>query len=557
MRHRLLFLAPLLLGAPCVTTAAAQVRPIDVQRYRFEVTLPERGKLVQVTARLVATRGAGADTLRLDLLAPMTVGAVTLGCGAAPAAAPFTHDGKVITIPLGAASAAVNASPDPARAPARDSLCVTVRYEGEPADGLIITTDSAGRFRAFADNWPDRGRHWLAAVDHPSDKALAEFVVDAPAALRVVSNGTQKGQVDVPGARPRRRTTWATSEPIPTYLMVIAAAPLTETDLGQTACGLASTGRCVRQLVYTAPEQARFMPGHFAEADSILTFFARTVGPFPYEQLAHLQSSTRFGGMENAGAIFYADRLFRTPNGVSTRLIAHETAHQWFGDAVTEAEWGHLWLSEGFATYFAALYTEHARGDSAFRAELAGIRETVLKAEVVAQRPVIDSAQTDYLKLLNANSYQKGGLVLHMLRRQLGDSAFFRAIRQYHAAYRHGTALTAHLQHFAEREFGDELGWFFDQWLRKPGWAELEVSDRFDATEKRVMLTVRQSARFGAYRMRLPVEVTLADGTVRMTYADIPAQQEATVPVRLSLNEAPKAIRLDPRADLLVVITRQ
>jgi aminopeptidase N len=156
-------------------------------------------------------------------------------------------------------------------------------------------------------------------------------------------------------------------------MMVIAAAPLTEARLGDTACGLAALARCVPQSVFTAPEQARHLPGNFAQAGAIVEYFARTVGPFPYEQLAHVQSATRFGGMENAGAIFYADALFRRSEGVGTTLIAHEVAHQWFGDAVTARDWGHLWLSEGFATYFAALYTEHAQGDSAFRAQLAGI----------------------------------------------------------------------------------------------------------------------------------------------------------------------------------------
>ena len=131
--------------------------------------------------------------------------------------------------------------------------------------------------------------------------------------------------------------------------------------------------------------------------------------------------------------------------------IAHETAHQWFGDAVTEREWSHLWLSEGFATYFEALWTEHAFGDSAFRAEMAATRAEILGDRVVATRPVIDSAQTDLMQLLNANSYQKGGWTLHMLRTLVGDSAFFRGIRDYYAAHRDGNALTDDLMH-ARRE---------------------------------------------------------------------------------------------------------
>src|SRR2546426_12005114 len=149
------------------------------------------------------------------------------------------------------------------------------------------------------------------------------------------------------------------NEPIPVYLMVIAAAPLYEYDLGETACGLTLVGRCVHQWAYVDPRLADFLPGPFRSAGDIVSYFGSLVGPFPYEKLAHLESSTRFGGMENATAIFYADQPFRKRT-MADGVVAHETAHQWFGDAVTETEWSHLWLSEGFATYFAALWTRRS-----------------------------------------------------------------------------------------------------------------------------------------------------------------------------------------------------
>ncbi len=543
-----LFLAA---GAPLL----AQQSGVDVLRYRFDLRVPDRGKVVRIASTATFTRGEGVDSLRLDLLAPMQVARASVGCTASPAAAAFTHDGSRVSVALPAlvtARRTVAANPLPVAAPAVDTLCVTVAYEGEPADGLIISTDSAGRWRAFGDNWPDRGRHWLATVDHPSDKALVEFVVDAPAALTVVANGTRRSVSDAAGGR--RRTTWATAEAIPTYLMVVAVAPLVAHELGETACGLASVGRCVPQRVYTAPEQARYMPGHFAEADSIVRFFARTVAPFPYEQLAHLQSSTRFGGMENAGAIFYADRLFRSPNGLSVGLIAHETAHQWFGDAVTEAQWGHLWLSEGFATYFAALYTEHSRGDSAFRADIAGIRQQVIDAAVVKERPVLDTAQTVLLQLLNANSYQKGGMVLHMLRREVGDSAFFRGVRSYWLAHRHGNAMTDALRQHMEREAGRDLKWFFDQWLTRPGYAEVSLAHVYDAPTGALVITARQDGRFGTYRLRVPLEVHGADGAVMRGQFELPAAGESSITIRLGLSAPPTSVRFDPSGELLAVL---
>jgi aminopeptidase N len=544
--------ALLALGAAIApTTVEAQQAGVDVSRYRFALSLPDTGKVIRAEAQVQFTRTRTVDALRLDLLAPMALRGAMLGCDSKATAVAATHERGVITVPLPAFTKSARAANDPRAMEPLDSLCVTVRYDGAPTDGLVISTDTAGRWRAFGDNWPNRARHWLASVDHPSDKALVEFVVDAPTARTVVANGTQRAQV-VQGAR--TRTTWATASPIPTYLMVIAAAPLTVTELGQTACGLASVGRCVPQRVYTAPEQAAAMPGNFAQADSIVAFFSRLVGPFPYEQLAHLQSSTRFGGMENAGAIFYNDALFRTPAGVSVGLIAHEVAHQWFGNAVTEAEWGQLWLSEGFATYFAALYTEKAFGDSAFRAEREGIRRTILGAKVVTERPVIDSTQTDLLALLNANSYQKGGFVLHMLRREVGDSAFFRGVRAYWTPRVHGNGRTDDLRAVMEREVGRDLSWFFDQWLRRPGFAELTVRYAYDAARRQVKVIVEQGARFAPYRFPLVLEFTMDDGSTRVAFVNVPARAIAEITLRETFERTPTSMRVDPTVELLAEI---
>ncbi len=534
----------LVLLAPAL---GAQQPGVDVKRYVHEISLPASGKTITSVTTVLFERTADVRTLRLDLLAPMKVLRVSTGCPGAPAApARHKHDGKVVEVQLPAA---------PGAAASGAESCVRLQYSGAPADGLVISTDSAGRWLAFGDNWPNRARHWLATIDHPSDKALVEFRVEAPADRRIVANGTQRAVEDVrparAGAAPRKRTTWATVAPIPTYLMVIAAAPLAEHSLGPTACGLGSVERCVPQQVFTAPEQARYMPGNFRFADDIVRFFARVVGPFPYEQLAHLQSSTRFGGMENAGAIFYADRLFRSPNGVSAGLIAHETAHQWFGDAVTEREWGHLWLSEGFATYFAALYTEHASGDAPFRAEMANIRRQIVGSAVSAARPVLDTAQTDLMALLNTNSYQKGGFVLHMLRGEVGDSAFFRGVRAYWTAHKHGTAMTSDLRAAVEAEAKRDLGWFFEQWLTRPGFAQVATSFTHDAATGQVQLTVTQGDRFPPYRFPLRLVVEGADGVTTEVRVEVPAEGNVRVALPSTWAAAPRAVRPDPRVELL------
>jgi aminopeptidase N len=297
------------------------------------------------------------------------------------------------------------------------------------------------------------------------------------------------------------------------------------------------------------------MPGAFAHAGDIVDFYARTIGVFPYEKLGHLQTTTRYGGMENPAAIFYYDRAFRRADGIGDGLIAHETAHQWFGDAVTEREWAHAWLSEGLATFFAALWSQHAHGDSAYRAEMSQIRRQVIESKVAGGRAVIDSVETDPNRLLNANTYQKGGFVLHMLRTQLGDSAFFAGLRAYYAAHKNGNALTQDLQRALEGSSHRSLGWFFDQWLRRPGWAELKTSWQWDAATQHVTLEVEQGSRFGAYRLPLTIDVTRADGSHQRVTVALEATPNQQVVIPGVFTARPAALALDPDVALLATFS--
>ena len=516
-------------------TGPLPYRPgIDVADYAITLDLPDRGTSIEGRATLAVRRWAPIDTLVLDLVG-LRVDSVLVDDK--PAA--YTRTDSLIRILLPATG--------------RDSFTVAVRYSGDPKDGLIIRTDSTGRWTAFGDNWPNRARNWIPSIDHPSDKATVTWTVRAPSDRRVVANGELVEEAPLPmraGTTPRTLTRWRESRPIPAYLMVIAAAPLVYFDLGREGCGVGETTSCVRQSVYVYPESRDFLPGPFSHAPEIVRLFSEIVAPFPYEKLAHLQSSTRYGGMENAGAIFYADGPFRKRT-MGPGVIAHETAHQWFGDAVTEREWSHVWLSEGFATYFEKLWVERFEGDSVFRVEMRRLRDEIVKAPAVAARPVIDTAQGNLMALLNTNSYQKGGWTLHMLRSLVGDSAFFRGIRAYYLANRHSTALTDDLRRAVEGTSGRPLGWFFDQWLRRPGFAEVTTSWRYDAQRKRVIATMAQGTRFGAYRFPLTVAVTDAGGRERRATIDVPASGTSSIVVPIDLDAPPRSVTFDPDVRVL------
>lgn len=515
-------------------TGSAYRPGVDVLDYDVHLELPDSGLFLRGDVTVTARRAPSLATLRLDLIDSLTVRRVTVD--GRPVAA--SHTANHLDVPLAGAKG--------------DTVRVRVVYDGPVHDGLVVRKDAKGRWTWFGDNWPDRTRQWLPTVDHPSDKATVSWTVRAPAERTVAANGVLLGTTPLGGGR--TETKWRERWPIPPSLMVIAAGPLVRFDL-TPGCPQADRARCVPQSVYVLPENQSWLPGAFQSAIPIVALFEKLVGPFPYEKLAHLQSNTRFGGMENASAIFYDGRRFPSQQ-IKDDLIAHETAHQWFGDALTEREWAHLWLSEGFADYFAALWVQAAHGDSAFRRTMAGMRAKILVDPVVASRPVIDTAQTEYLQLLNANSYDKGAYVLFMLHREIGDSAFFRGLRSYYARYRHGTALSDDLRHELEQSSGRSLAQFFDQWLRRPGFAEPAIGWAFDPSSGSVSVFVQQEGARGPYAFPLTVVVTDAAKAAHRVAIDVPAAARATMPVAGHFDRKPTSVTYDPDSVLLARIRR-
>ncbi len=542
-------LAPSLAAQSTIAPAALfPYQPgVDVTHYDWSIVLPSKGNAIQGVALISLQRAKALESLRLDLVG-LTVDAVEVNGRACDARV----DSTGFTVPL--------------RAEDGSRLRIGVRYHGSPRDGLIVREDTARGWSAFGDNWPNRARFWLPTVDHPSDKATVSWHVTAPAALAVIANGNRTTQVALSPAAVRARsldstvvggwrtTSFALTQPIPTYLMVIGVAAMKETRLGNTACGSRYGGACVPQSVMTFAPETPTMPGNFREAGRIVQTFAQMVGPYAYDRLTHVQSATRFGGMENATAIFYSDNAFRQ-NRVGTGLIAHETAHQWFGDAVTPRRWQDLWLSEGFATYFAALYTQRSRGDSAFRAEMQRIRDEIIAADVVAKRPVVDTVGAETpLTLLNANSYQKGGFVLHMLRTQLGDSAFFGALRAYQRRYRHGTAITDELRAELERRSGTSLATFFNEWLHAPGYANVSLTWTYSADKRELTVIAAQLPPFAPRHFPLTLRVKDVAGASREITLLVDAKTSTARGIPLPGMREVAEVIADPRVALLAKI---
>jgi len=529
---RLFFLTLLLAAAPALgqPTPADPISPagyrpgIDVEHYDFALALSDDSDRIEGEATLdVRYTVAEVPALVLDLIGPtaagtgMTVSAVTEN--GEPVAFEQANNRLRIT---------------PAALPApNERRTYTVTYSGVPADGLIISTNRHGDRTFFGDNWPNRARHWLPSVDHPSDKATIAWSVTAPDRYQVVGSGRRAEETDLPGDR--RLTRWSSTAPLATKIAVIGAAQFAVDYPGDV------DGIPVESWVYPQDRDAGFYD--YERAERVLETFRLLLGPYPFAKLANVQSTTRYGGMENASNIFYAEGSV-TGTRASESLIAHEVAHQWFGNAVTERDWPHLWLSEGFATYLTHVYNEYTYGRDVMEARLSRDRQSIIAfAEANPDRPLVDTAYAAPTDLLNANSYQKGGWVLHMLRQRLGDENFFDGLRTYYDTFRGSNADTRDFRRMMEQVSGESLRDFFAQWTDRPGVPRVEASWRYG--DDALTLTLRQSGE--PFVFPLEIGIVTAQGTRLETVA----VDERTETVTIPLATAPLDVVLDPSVNLL------
>jgi aminopeptidase N len=518
MRRIFFYLFPLLFIYVSVK-AQSPGAAIDVQHYNFYIRLNDQNDTIKGKADIDVKFLKGAGSFNIKLVKQKAYGKGML-------VSSITENGVNVSFQQGNDDLTINS---PAKT--GSGHIYTITYQGIPADGLIISTNKFGHRTFFGDNWPDRAHNWLPCVDDPDDKATVDFIVDAPQHYDVVSNGLKVSETQLPGNF--KETHWKETAPLPTKVMVIGVADFAIDHTGDV--------NNIPVYTYVFPENKEVGLAGYAVAKEILAYYIDKFGPFAYEKLANVQSKTIFGGMENASCIFYFENSVGD-KGIE-ELMAHEIAHQWFGDAASEKSFAHLWLSEGFATYMTNVYLEHKYGIDILRQRMADDRKTVFDFEQKRNTPVVDTTvKNNYMQMLNANSYQKGGWVLHMLRRKLGDEAFWKGIRNYYAKYKNSNANTEDLRKIMEEASGQNLQQFFKQWLYTSGHPKLVINWKYNAATKKVNIQVTQK-QADLYGLTLecllngkPHKINIKN---RITTVSIPTSTK------------PASIVCDPNVDLL------
>lgn len=434
-------------------------------------------------------------------------------------------------------------------------VSVSIRYSAEPTRGLYFRTPEMGYKPSDSQVWSqgeaDLHRFWFPCYDYPNERFTSEVICHAPKGMEVVSNGKLVDKKEV-----GELTTWhwLQDKPHVNYLIALAAGHFHKIEDKAGDLPLA---------MLVPPSNEAQAANAFADTRKIIEFFQKEIGvPFPWDKYYQVYCHDFIaGGMENTSCTFEASSMLFNSDTETLRslhrLDAHETAHQWFGDLVTCRDWSHLWLNEGFASYYTVLYEQAKSGDDAMKYSLWLEAEEVLEAKDT--RPTVWRDYGDPMQQFDTRVYPKGAWILHMLRSQLGPELYRLAIRTYLERHRNGIVSTDDLHEVVEEISGLSFDAFFDQWVYHGGFPELKVEYAWDAASKQAKVTVRQTQKVTdqvrLFQFPLPVAFTLKGqkDPIKFT-AKITQAEEAFY---FALPAQPELMRVDPDYTVLAKVDFQ
>jgi aminopeptidase N len=519
----------------------ARDRLADIRHIRLEVALDfERRAIVgTATHRLSAI---------VDQLARLEFDAAELEIKAVRAQGQplaFTTDDGKLTVTLSA----------PLTAGAEIEIAIDYAVV-RPRRGLYFVAPDAAHpdkpVEAWTQGEDEDSRYWFPCCDYPNNKATSEIIVTLPERFTAISNGELIATNPGPSAG-TRTFHWRQDIPHAAYLIMLAAGEFVE----------------IRDQAGSVPVRYYVHPGReddarraFGKTPRMILFYERIIGvPYPWAKYAQVAvTDFIFGGMENTSATTQtADTLHDARAHLdfsSDPLVAHELAHQWWGDLLTCRDWAHAWLNEGFATYFEALWCEEDLGADEFAWNLRQDRANYFSEDAHHyRRPMVCNRYRAPIELFDRFLYEKGGLVLHMLRRLLGDQLFFKSLNLYCTRHRGRNVITHDLQRAFEDTTGRNLDWFFDQWVYKEGHPELEVTNAYDEKRKVASVTVKQTHQVSAATalFRFPSVIALMDAEGAETRHQVEVDRKEHT-FHFPSAKAPRAVRFDPGHDLLKTV---
>ncbi len=438
--------------------------------------------------------------------------------------------------------------------PVDKEATVTVKYSATPRKGLYFRTPEMGYKATDMHIWtqgePIEARHWYPCFDSPNEKFTSEVTCRVPSDMVVLSNGKRISEEKQAGSD-LVAVRWLQDKPHVNYLICLVAGYFKKVE---------DKYRDIPLAFYTTPSEIEQAKHSFEGTKDMMEFFEKEIGvPYPwakYDQVC--VADFGWGGMENTTLTTLNERTLHTPEFETLRssqgLVAHELAHQWFGDLVTCKDWSHLWLNEGFASYYDLLYDRHRRGRDSFLYDLyssaKGIFGQVDQTNAVVRRDYHEPEQQ-----FGYQVYPKGAWVLHMLRSQLGEDLYRKCIKTYLERHQYGTAVTEDLSAIIEEFSGRSFDQFFDQWVYHASQPDLAVSYSWDEKGKVAKVTVEQKQKLSDDVLLFNFPLVIRFKTKSATVDRQITVKEKAEDFYFPLSEAPEIVRIDPELTVLAKLT--
>ncbi len=479
---------------------AERSRQYDVLHYRIQLKLNDAARSLEGETRISLrplidnfdTLVLDAETFRVTAVEHLrfeqTPGKLTVHLNR-----PYRLDEEIaVTISYRAENVAI----DPTRHGMPKGYGLGIAFKSETPDHprLIHTL-----------SFPEGARHWFPCYDHPNDKATSELIATVDASYQVIANGVLQG-VTADRAKGEKTFHWRQNQPHSTYLFAFAAGPYAQVTDKKGPLPIS---------YWVFPAAVPDAERSFGKTREIIEFFNRELGyAYPWPKYDQITIPDFSGGAESTNATVIGSKAIHDGRAdqdfPSHWLVAHEAAHQWWGNLVTMRDWSHTWLNESFATYYEYIYMKHLLGEDEGALNLRGKKRAYLaEAREKYVRPIVLDRWVWPNDNFDRHTYQKGGVVLAMLRSLLGDETFRRSITHYLRKHAFGSVETHDLQAAIREASGQGLDWFFDQWIFRAGHPIVDVSYTWEA--RSVKLSVRQKQP-ALHTLPVSVGVTTAAG---------------------------------------------